>query len=173
MAAKETISAEYVRKVLAYDKETGIFRWRNRPKLSPQWNGRYAGSIAGWKDWKGYVLITIDYIDYRAHRLAWVYVTGEWPENDIDHRSRITNDNKFKNLREATRSQNNGNTKARKNNKSGSRGVSWDKFRQKWMAVCKFDGRYVLKKRFDKKSDAIAAYKAAYTEMFGDFVSTA
>lgn len=172
MAANANISIECIRKALAYDPQTGIFKWRKRSDCSVQWNSRFAGTVAGWSDWKGYILITINYVDYRAHRLAWAYVTGKWPSNDIDHKNRKTSDNRFENLREATRTENNGNAKVRKDSQSGIRGVSWDKSRKQWMARCSFHKKVILQKRFDKKSDAIAAYKQVAKAVFGEFVRT-
>ena len=89
---------------------------------------------------------------YKAHRLAWFYVHGYMPENDIDHEDRITNHNWIKNLREVSKVCNARNIGNIKSNTSGVKGVKWDKFNTKW-EVCiminqinKYLGRY---KSFD------------------------
>jgi hypothetical protein len=63
---------------------------------------------------------------YREHRLAWLYMTGEWPTHEIDHINGDRVDNRFCNLREATASENRWNSRKRVNNTSGYKGVSWD-----------------------------------------------
>jgi hypothetical protein len=168
MAKQDLIDASRARELLNYDPETGIFVWKER-KGNPQWTGRYAGTPAGWRDWKGYLIITIGYVDYRAHRLAWLIMTGEWPEFEIDHEDTDKENNQWKNLRSATHSQNTVNRPVRSDNRSGVKGVSWDKFRKKWMAVCKVNGVYVLKRRFDKLEDAAAAYEASARQHHGEF----
>ena len=88
--------------ILHYDPTTGIFtRYGNYTKC-------------GSKSYQGYILIGIGSKMYYAHRLAWLYMTGEWPSNEIDHKNRIRDDNRWKNLREADRSLQNRNRKGRK-----------------------------------------------------------
>lgn len=102
-------SQEFLRKILSYDPISGIFTWKKREDRSPQWNGRYAGKIAGTKAKRGYIVIQIENgQNYAAHRLAWIYVNGDGSlENKIiDHRDGYTSDNKYLNLRIATQSQN-------------------------------------------------------------------
>lgn len=112
-----TVSVNRVKKLLDYDKLTGIFKWKiqqsNRIKI---------GSIAGTIRDNGYIKIIIDGQLYFAHRLAWLYVTGEWPKQNIDHKNGIKNDNKFDNLREATHSEN-GQNRASYGKKSPAKGI--------------------------------------------------
>lgn len=169
MAKNDTITVTALKAMLSYDPETGNFMWLKRPDKSVQWNGRYVGTLAGWFDWKKYRIITIDYLNHRAHRLAWLYMTGEWPPEDIDHINGNPSDNRWINLRLASRSQNNGNTKLRANNTSGCRGVSWDKSTQRWSANCKFNKKYVFRGLFDSFDDAKDAYEFAYRKHFGEF----
>jgi hypothetical protein len=169
MTKQDLITAVQLREMLNYDPLTGIFTWKMRKDVRPQWNGRYDGTVAGWLDWKGYVIITIHYIDYRAHRLAWLWMTGEWPADEVDHEDTDVSNNRWENLRPATHSQNSANQGIRSNNTSGRKGVSWDRFRKKWMAVCRVNGKYVLKKRFDKFEDACAAYDDAAISAFGEY----
>lgn len=96
---KADLTQERLKQLLQYDPETGIFTW-----ISPR-KGVTVGSVAG-KIEKGYVSIKIDQSYYRAHRLAWLYVYGSFPEQELDHINRIRSDNRIVNLREASRSLN-------------------------------------------------------------------
>jgi hypothetical protein len=71
-----SIDVEFVREVLDYDPQTGIFRWKERKEVPKFWNTKYAGKIAGSLD-DGYINIGINRMIYKAHRLAWFYVYGE------------------------------------------------------------------------------------------------
>jgi hypothetical protein len=113
------LSATRLRELLAYDPLTGNFTWRKRPR-----NANEVGTIAGWLNSDGYVVIKVDQKCYLAHRLAWLYQTGEWPEGLIDHKNRVKTENWFLNLREADHSLNGQNrVEVNKNNTSGALGV--------------------------------------------------
>lgn len=110
------LTQEYLKSIFSYDPETGIFikniyfddKGRKR-------GGKKQGSLCR----NGYIVLMINYKRYLVHRLAWFYMTGEWPKNDIDHINGIKRDNRFVNLREATKSENGQNRRgAQKNNKS-------------------------------------------------------
>lgn len=93
---------------LHYDPVIGLFWWKPKPetdRFARIWNSRRAGHIAGSLTSKGYVRISLNDVKVLAHRLAWLYVTGDLPE-EIDHKNRRRDDNAFENLRLATRSQN-------------------------------------------------------------------
>lgn len=98
------LTQEYLKSILHYAPETGIFTWivclSNRAKI---------GSIAGTIRNNGYSKINIGGQLYYAHRLAWLYMTGKWPKEHVDHKDNVRANNKWKNLREATYSQNNKN----------------------------------------------------------------
>jgi hypothetical protein len=98
------------------------------------------GSIAGHVGADGYRTIMIDGKAYKAQRLAWLLHTGSWPKDQIDHANRIKDDNRFVNLREATKSQNQINSGMYRNNKSGYRGVYFNKTSGKWAAEIKRNG---------------------------------
>lgn len=114
----KSISHEKLKESLFYNETTGIFTWIKSasPKIKQ-------GNIAGCKDRDGYILIRIDKVLYKAHRLAWFYFYGIWPENEIDHIDGNPDNNIICNLREATRSQNMMNTKISKRNTTGFKGV--------------------------------------------------
>lgn len=109
---------EQIKRALKYDPETGVFTWL----ISPS-NRAKKGSVAGFMNDAGYWMIGIDNVRYRAHRLAWLYMTGEWPERKIDHENTIRSDNRWANIRLADDSQNVCNQALRADNTSGVKGV--------------------------------------------------
>ena len=116
------LTASRLREVLRYDPETGEFH-----SLPRQGWRRKCGSMS-----KGYLRIKIDGHSYLAHRLAWLWMTGEWPDDEVDHRNRIKTDNRWSNYRPATRLVNCNNRSLSKNNSSGTNGVGWHKNSGKW-----------------------------------------
>lgn len=94
------LTAEYLREILHYDRESGVFTWRIKPSLKVEIGDR-AGTICN-----GYITIRILGRSYYAHRLAWLYIRGRWPKGIIDHVNRVKSDNRIANLRDATRSVN-------------------------------------------------------------------
>lgn len=108
-----------------YDPDTGSFSRKS--------NGRHMGH----PDRKGYLIGRIGPFSYRLHRLAWLYMTGSWPEMEIDHINGVPGDNRWVNLRECSHQQNNHNQMMRRNNTSGVKGVSWNRRAGKWhVQVC-------------------------------------
>ena len=99
-----------------------------------------AGNKAGHLNYHGYVTITINQKHYAAHRLVYIMHYG-CVNSDIDHINGIKNDNRIENLRLASKSQNNQNTKLRKNNTSGVKGVSWHKQNKKWRVCIRLNGK--------------------------------
>lgn len=155
-AYSSDLSAEQLREALNYDPETGAFTWL----LSPSGPVR-AGSAAGSKDSRGYVCIRLGGKAHKAHRLAWLYVNGEWPETDIDHANRNRADNRFVNLRLATKSENKQNSGRSVNNTSGQRGIYWCKLREKWAVHISVGNRRLHLGRYISLDDATAARKSA------------
>lgn len=143
------ITQEQLKKLLHYCELTGVFTWITATK------GTKKGAIAG-SNFNGYIKIWINQNQYLAHRLAWLYVYGKFPEKHLDHINGNPGDNKISNLREAVPEQNLSNRGKNSNNKSGYKGVSWNKQIQSWVAVCG-----VNKKRFYLGSSKCkeAAYK--------------
>jgi len=157
-------TAERLRKLLNYDPKTGIFTWRVAPVkwISP-------GDPAGYSERSAYVRIGIFGRYYRAHRLAWLYVHGEWPPSMIDHINGDPSDNRLANLRVATASQNQGNAKPRKDNAYGTKGVTWHKSHKKWQARIVIDGKQTHLGHFADKQAAIETYRRAAEAQFGEF----
>jgi hypothetical protein len=154
------LTAERLREILDYYPQTGIWVWRV---------GRRAGREAGCKLDSGYVLIRIDGRLYRANRLAWLYMTGEWPPEDIDHEDRNPANGSFFNLRPATRGENIANAKRARNNTPGYKGVGWDHRVGKWRAKIVVDGRQIYLGWFDTVEAAAAAYAAGAQYHWGEY----
>jgi hypothetical protein len=164
------LTADYVRQILDYDPETGHFRWKARADVRKEWNTRRAGKIAGAPCGPhGYWQIRINDRLYLGHRLAWLFIHGEWPAGDLDHRNLRTGDNALCNLRAATASENGQNRALQRNNKSGFKGVSFDKQTGRWRASIKAHGIVTRLGRFDTPEKAGAAYAAAASQLYGEF----
>jgi len=144
-----------LKEVLSYDPETGKFV----RKVSRS-NSVKVGSVAGTLSPLGYTQIRVDGKRYLAHRLAWLYTHGYFPENQIDHLNGIRNDNRIKNLREVSNACNLQNTKIRSDNTSGFPGVYWHKQRRKWGAYIQIQGKPYHLGLYDT---ALGAALARYT----------
>lgn len=136
-----------------YDEHTGIFNRVIEWKIK-----KYGYSISSSHK-SGYVYIQIDGKKYGAHRLAWLYTNGYFPDCQIDHINGIRDDNRICNLREVTNKENQQNSSIRVDNKSGQVGVSWFKTRNTWRAVINVDGKQISLGYFKDIDDAISARK--------------
>ena len=117
-----------------------------------------AGSKAGCTDKDGYVLVRLDGILHKSHRLIWIMHNGDIDENmQIDHINGIENDNRIDNLRLVSNKENNKNKTVRKGNKSGVNGVTWIKRDNKWLAQIMVDGKNIYLLRTKSKEEAIEA----------------
>lgn len=156
----EELTAEALRSVLSYDPATGQFHWVK--------SGRKAGCMRP----DGYILIGVDGRLYLAHRLAWLWMKGVWPEVHVDHVNRVKGDNRFSNLREASVPQNMANSAARSTSKTGIKGVSWCASTRKWRATITVGGRQKSLGRHRELESAMAAYQAEARRLHGDFAAT-
>ena len=156
----ETMTQAELKAALHYDPATGVFTWRSSAGQRRVQIGAVAGSVKA----TGYRELCVNGQCYVAHRLAWLYMTGRWPTADIDHRNRSRDDNRFHNLREATRMQNGQNRKPRAGSASGFTGVS--RSGGKWCAVIMVAGRQRMLGRFDDLELAKAARVAAERQQF-------
>lgn len=161
------LTLERLKELLAYDPDTGLFVWKTDRGRSAKF-----GDIAGRLAVRGYWDIEIDGKKYKAHRLAWLYVTGKWPKDEIDHRDMNRTNNKFDNLREATHSQNGYNKITPTTNTSGFKGVSWCGRTGKWRAAITRDRKQYHLGFYDKISDAKSAYDVASHKYHGEYGRT-
>lgn len=162
--SNDILAHEYLRECLHYSVITGEFYWLKAPS-----NKVKLGSMAGSLNVKGYRQIKINGTLHRAHRLVWLWVTGKWPVNEIDHVNGVRNANYWLNLREATHSQNAMNRGMLANNTSSFKGVFWNKRAQKWMGQINLNSRRIHLGYFDAIEDACAARTAAEERLHGEF----
>lgn len=151
----QDITQEQLKSLYDYDAQTGQFTHRRNVGRSAR-----PGTVAGSLCRKGYIQMKIYGKMYSAHRLAWLYVTGEHPAGEIDHINRIRDDNRFFNLRVATRGtiDNSQNRKIRTDNTSGYTGVSFHKKCKKWVAYICHDKQQKILGYFDSPEEAHIAY---------------
>ena len=150
--ATPILTAERLREVLRYDPATGVF-------TSLAWRGQrlHIGDVAGTVNKKGYRYISIDKRKFLAHRLAWFYVTGVWPQEEIDHKNGMKDENWFENLRPATHLINQQNQRrAHSVNKLGVLGVIFH--RGCFRAHIKVDGKTKYVGAFATRELAHEAY---------------
>jgi hypothetical protein len=161
------LTQEVLKSILHYNPETGIFTWINKVGRTAFLNGKVAGCVK--KD-SGYIVIRINYILYRAHRLAWIYTYGDTIFNDIDHIDGNRANNAINNLRECTMSQNICNSKLRVDNTSNIKGVSFAKNINKWHAYINEKGQKRINiGYFSSKEDAAFAISEAREKYHGAF----
>ena len=171
-AQSDNLSAERLRSFLSYNKETGIFVWKQRPEhefTDRTWNTRFAGKRAGTLRPDGRIAIRLNCVGHLASRLAWLYVTGSWPTSEVDHRDCIKSNDRWDNLRLATTSQNGANTHKRRNNTSGYKGVTWARRQKKWQAQIAVRGKHLYLGQFDSAKAAADAYATAASQYHGEF----
>ena len=160
------LTAKIVRDLITYSPDTGKLFWKERPNQK-LFNKGYAGK-------ETFTAITlresgeIGRLDgrlfnktYSAHRIAWLIYYGEWPKGQIDHINHDPTDNRIKNLRDVTASENNRNRTLQKNNKVNFNGVFFDKQTNRYRAQIKIDGVKKCLGRYDTVEEAIAARKVA------------
>ena len=151
-----------LKELLDYNSETGEFFWRKTLKGHVRANKR-AGHLSG----DGYWIIGIDGKQYRAHRLAWLYMHGCFPKKELDHKNRNRSNGCIGELREANRGQNRANSKLQKNNRSGFKGVYKDG--NSWKAEVKSNGTKIYLGMFKTPEAAHAAYCRVAEKLHGEF----
>lgn len=149
-----------LRQLLRYDKRTGVFYWRIAQSRRVRAGAR-AGKVRAIT---GYRSVQIDSKNYLEHRLAWLYVYGQFPNGNLDHKNRIKTDNQIANLREATKSQNGANAKTQRDGlKGASRQGKW------WYAFIRHYGKQEYLGCFRTEEAAHAAYCKAAKKLHGKF----
>ena len=149
-----------------YDPLTGHFTWNFYDKASKKLNSRCAGKPAGCVRTGGgtRLVIRIDGVLYHASRLAWLYMTGGWPEYVVDHVDQNSQNNKWENLRDVPNIDNCRNQRKRRTNTSGVMGVWRNKKSQKWEVELKVSGVKIYGGAFTNFDDAAAKRKAMLAE---------
>lgn len=153
------LTQDRLKQLLYYDPLAGVFTWlvdKGRAK-----KGMSAGYI---NTESGYIIVAINNRNYRAHRLAFLYIYGALPPNQVDHINGVRHDNRFSNLRYATASDNMCNRGAQVNNKVGLKGVTIDHSRRykKYQATIRLNRKSINLGRYYTAEEAYRAYcKAA------------
>ena len=156
-----------LREILHYDPDTGFFTW-----LVDRGTNKTAGKRAGCFDKRsGYRRITIEGYLFLEHRLAWLYMIGAWPENEIDHRNLNREDNRWENLREATSNENNANLKIKSHNQVGYKGVWRDNKTGRYRAKIEKEGTKHYLGYHDTPEQAHEAYCEKALELFGEYAN--
>lgn len=163
-------AVEHLRVCLRYEAETGKLFWNERPRshfktegMWNTWNKRFAGKEAFCAPQSsGHLNGTLDWVHYSAQRIIWKIVTGEEPPLIVDHEDRNPKNNKWPNLRAATKGQNNINSTTRA-------GVYFDKSRNQWAAEIGVRPKKIFLGRFNTREAASAARLEGVKKLFGEF----
>lgn len=162
--AKKLPATDYLLKVFAYDPLSGSLTWRESG------NKHCDGDRAGWNDGR-YIEVHLDGEVYYAHRIVWKMMTGQEPRF-IDHENLNRADLRWVNLRDGTKSQNQGNRLARSDNTSGYKNIQWCEDRKRWLVQVKNSG-VKMTKRTKTLAGAIAFRRLAISTLFGEFARVA
>jgi len=158
------LTAERLRELLDYDPETGAFHWLVPPRGS---NGSHVE--AGWERKDGYRSITVDKSKFLAHRLAWLYMTGACPTDTIDHKDGNPRNNRWANLRAASRSQNMANQRTRASNMTQLKGVSFSARDKRWFGRLVADGQLHSSGYLNCPAAAHLWYVVEANKRFGEY----
>lgn len=152
------ITQERLKQLLHYDPDTGVFtRIVSR---------RGSRAIVGSTRSDGYLSVCIDGKSYLGHRLAWLWMTGQQPQDQVDHVNGIKSDNRWRNLRAATNKQNSENSRLYSCNKTGVRGAVIDKRTGRYVARVRHFGKDIHVGVFDDAASANRALKDARDQLF-------
>jgi hypothetical protein len=164
--SRKNLTEKRLRELLFYDQETGLWTWIVRR------GKRGAGALAGSIDHDGYLQIMISGVRYGAHNLAFLWMIGRWPDPTCDHKDLVKANNRWSNLREATKSEQIANQSLTKKNTSGLKWVRFDKRVQRWRAETTIRGKYIWLGHFDDRETAYAIACSVVKKAFGEFART-
>jgi len=156
------LTAKEARRLFLYNKKTGSLIWKIRPSNAIQ-SGTIAGSLHS-NGTKNYLKVCVNGRRIKAHRVIWLFVTGAWPEHEVDHENGDGTDNRWKNLRQATHLENGKNQRQRSDNTSGHTGVTWNRKNKCWIAQITHNKKNIYLGSFKKKKKALDARKEAEVE---------
>jgi hypothetical protein len=163
-------TAEELRSIFNYDPSTGVLTWKVSPSTNVQ-IGDVAGNIHSSQEGYTCWMICVFGKKYKAHRVIWCLVTGEWPTSLIDHRNCLATDNRWENLRIATDAQNSQNSRRPATNTSGFKGACFNKRNKKWFAQIKKDKKRHFLGFYETPEDAHEAYCLAADLLFGEYAN--
>lgn len=167
---KESLTQEYLKEALDYDPETGVFAWKERPRhhFTCDWSwkvqGSRKGTEAGYLDPTGYIQLRIKNVLYKAHRLAFLYMEGAFPEQEVDHINHQRADNRWSNLRPVSGWDNSKNCTRRTDNKSGHTGICWASQKKLWLVQISISKKNKFIGYYHDIEDAIEARKKYETK---------
>jgi len=154
---KPQIDQAFLKSVLHYDPETGLF------------TDLASGVVRGTKSKVGYIIIQLKKKKYYAHRLAFLYMEGVFPERSTDHIDRCKHNNRWVNLRKCAQSQNQANQGLRITNTSGRKGVIYQKNSGRWRAQITYQGQQIYLGSYPDKDEAATVYQRAADGLFPGF----
>ena len=160
------LTQERLKEILHYDPETGEWRW-----LITKGSKVVAGQIGGYIHEHGYRHIRINNVAYKSSRLAWLYMTGQWPERTVDHKDTYQSNDKWTNLRLANNSQQMWNMGLSRRNTSGYKRVYPDKRTGRWYSSIYDDDKRIFLGSFSTAAKAHEAYKKAAIKYYGEFAN--
>ena len=160
-------SIEYLKSRLDYNPKTGIFTWKYKDGDSQGdkiFNTKFGGKEAGNKNSYDYLQIKIYNKNILTHRVAYLFMTGEWPQDEIDHINGNRLDNRWENLRVVSKEENRKNQKINNRNTSGATGVSWSKEENKWIVKISVNKKQITLGYFNNFNEAVKVRKKAEVE---------
>ena len=160
------ITHQQVIDAFSYDPVTGVLSWKN-----PTSNRVRKGAVCGTPDKDGYLQVGFMGKYLKTHRVIFLYMTGNHPQYEIDHINGDVTDNRWVNLRDATKHQNSQNTKLTSRNTSGVKGVSWCNQKRKWRCLVISEGKYIHAGYFSDIQRATDAVRAARIKVHKQFVN--
>lgn len=167
-AKEAALTVDQLKEIFNYNPDTGIFTWLINQRGPAGRIGQKAGCLNG----DGQIRISINCKKYVAHRLAWLYMTGEWPSALVDHINMDRSDNRWENLRLATKSQNMFNRPAPSDNTSGYKGVHKHTQCDRWTAQICVNYKKIYLGLFKTAEEAKAVYDAAAAKLHAEFART-
>ena len=156
---RNDLTQERLKELLHYDPETGVFTWRVH--VGSAQPGQVAGAWEGY----GYRFMNVLGHRYTHHRLAYLYMTGSFPPNQLDHINGVRSDNRWVNLRPATDAQNRQNMKKKVGTRSTLQGVTWFPRDGTWMSRLMHNYKSYFLGYFGSETEAHEAYLTAKAQL--------